>query len=322
MGKRGPKRGSVAYWHRSRAKRMTPRVRGWASHGKGLEGLIGYKAGMTSVLMADDSDSPTKGQDVVTSVTIIEVPPLFVYSVTLLGNTPVGLTVLTEQTVPNAPKLALRSITASKKSDSKSLDRFASQAVEVRVKLIARPEKTGLGKKTPEIVEVPVGGADVKEKIDYAKSILGKDLAPSDIFSEGEFVDAIAVTKGKGWQGVVKRFGVALNIRKSTKSRRHGGSIGPERQGKVMFTIPRAGQMGFHQRADRGKRVLMISSDFGAVTPKDGFIHYGMMHSPFVLVQGSVPGPINRVIMLRKSLGAKPPRKPAIKEINKNSKQG
>ena len=322
MGKSSTKRGSVAYWHRSRAHRMTPRVRGWINHQKGLEGLVGYKAGMTSVQYVDDSDSPTKGQEIVEAATIIEIPKHFVYSITLLGHNSTGLVVLTEVNATNAPKFAARSITPAKKSDLSLLDKFASKASQVRVKLITAPESTGLGKKTPEIIEVPVGGADVKAKLEYAKSILGKELSVTDILTEGEFVDAIAVTHGKGWQGVVKRYGVALNTHKSSKAVRHGGSIGPERQGKVMFTIPRAGQMGFHRRTDKAKRVMMISSDVSAINPVDGFVHYGMVKASYILVQGSVPGPRKRAIILRKTVKKIQPRKPQIKEINKDSKQG
>lgn len=312
----------MAVWHRSRAKKMVPRVRGWANHGKGAESLVGYKVGMTSVLYVDDSDSPTKGQEIVKAATIIEVPPLFVYSITLIGQSEVGLRVLTEVSATNSPKHANRTITPAKKSDASVLDRLAPQAVDVRLKLITVPEKTGLGKKTPEIFEAAIGGADVKSKLEYAKGVLGKELAASDILAEGEFVDAIAVTTGKGWQGVVKRYGVAINTHKSTKARRHGGSIGPERQGKVMFTIPRAGQMGFHRRVDKAKRVMMISSDSSKVTPKDGHIHYGNIKSNYLLVEGSVPGPTKRAIVLRKSVDKNAPRKPQIKEINTDSKQG
>lgn len=323
MGKRSTKRGSQAVWHRRRAKRMVPRVAGWANHGKVLpEALIGYKVGMTSVLYTDDADSPTKGQDIVRPVTVIEVPPLFVYSITLLGNTNLGLKVLTEVTSATSPKNANRTITPSKKSDLSSLDKFAGQAADVRIKMITVPEKTGLGKKTPEIFEAPIGGADTKAKIEYAKGILGKELGITDIISEGEYLDAIAVTTGKGWQGVVKRYGVALNTHKSTKARRHGGSIGPETQAKVMYTIPRAGGMGFHRRVDKAKRVMMISQDAKQVLPVDGFAHYGLVKSPYILIDGSVPGPKKRAILLRKSVLARPTKKPVIKEISKESKQG
>ncbi|MFA5246411.1 MAG: 50S ribosomal protein L3, partial [Candidatus Micrarchaeia archaeon] len=172
------------------------------------------------------------------------------------------------------------------------------------------------------IFEAPIGGADTKAKIDYAKGILGKELSITDIVSEGEYVDAVAVTIGKGWQGVVKRYGVALNTHKSTKARRHGGSIGPETQAKVMYTIPRAGQMGFHRRVDKAKRIVMISSDAKAILPKDGFIHYGLVKCPYIMVEGSVPGPAKRAILLRKSVLSRTARKPVIKEIGKESKQG
>jgi len=323
MGKRTSRRGSQSVWHRRRAARMVPRVAGWANHGKVLpEALLGYKVGMTSILYTDDADSPTKGQDIVVPVTVIEVPPLFVYSITLLGNTPLGLKVLTEVTSATSPKNANRTITPSKKSDLSKLDKFAAQAADVRIKMISIPEKTGLGKKTPEIFEAPIGGTDAKAKIEYAKGILGKELTISDIISEGDYLDAIAVTTGKGWQGVVKRYGVALNTHKSTKARRHGGSIGPETQAKVMYTIPRAGQMGFHRRVDKAKRVMMISQDAKQILPVDGFAHYGLVKSPYILIDGSVPGPKKRAILLRKSVLARATKKPVIKEIGKESKQG
>ena len=153
-------------------------------------------------------------------------------------------------------------------------------------------------KKTPDVFEIALGGS-VEEQLNSASNFIGKELNAKDVFAEGESVDAVAVTTGKGWQGVVKRYGVALNIRKATKSRRHGGSIGPERQAKVMYTVPRAGQTGFHKRTERAKRIVKISDD-AKILPV--FSHYGIVKGSFVAVKGSIPGPVKRFIMLRKEL--------------------
>ncbi len=187
---------------------------------------------------------------------------------------------------------------------------------------MTQPEKAGVGKKTPEVVEIALGGTDAKAQLEYAKSVLGKEVKASEVFGEGEYVDTIAVTTGKGWQGVVKRFGVALNPHKASQHRRKGGTLGPERQGKIMFTIPRPGQMGFHRRVERNKRIVRISSDAKQVTPKGGFLGYGNISSEFIAVEGSVAGPSNRVIRLRRALSKKPAKKPEVKAFSVESKQG
>ncbi|MFH1257586.1 MAG: 50S ribosomal protein L3, partial [Candidatus Micrarchaeota archaeon] len=144
----------------------------------------------------------------------------------------------------------------------------------------------------------------------------------TDVFSDGDVVDAIAVTKGKGWQGVVKRFGVALGPRKATQRRRHGGSIGPETAGKVMYTIPRAGQMGYHRRTDSNKRILQIgeAAKNKDILPAGGFVDYGTLKSEYLLIEGSLPGPEKRVIMLRKNYGAKPSKKADVRKLLFNAK--
>src|SRR3989338_5271204 len=96
MGKRGPGRGSRSYWHRGRAKRITPRIRSWPLALSGALGFPAFKAGMTQALVVDDTPSPYKGQEVVWPVTILEVPPIFVYAVTMWEKTPYGLKALAQ----------------------------------------------------------------------------------------------------------------------------------------------------------------------------------------------------------------------------------
>ncbi len=324
MGHKGPRRGSIAYWHRARASSMAPRVRAWAHRGSGLDGFAGYKVGMTQVNIVDDSESPTKGQTIVRPVTILEVPPLFVFAVVGYSRTVDGLKAVGEAAATGLPKEAKRAFTAPKKPSKTlaDLDKLAQSLVEVRVKAVTQPIKAGLGKKTPEVLEIAVSGKNAAEQLEYAKSVLGKELRFSEVFKEGDYADVIAVTKGKGWQGVVKRFGVALNPHKASKARRHGGSIGPERQGKVMFTIPRAGQMGFHRRVDRNKRVIRIGTNAADVTPAGGFLHYGKLGSDYAVIDGSVSGPAKRLIRLRKSINEHVNKKPQIASISLTSKQG
>jgi large subunit ribosomal protein L3 len=74
-------------------------------------------------------------------------------------------------------------------------------------------------------------------------------------------VDTIAITKGKGIQGPVKRWGIKRLPHKSRKTVRGVGSIGPWTPGTVMYSVPRAGQMGFHQRTEYNKQILKIGDD-------------------------------------------------------------
>ncbi|NYZ74792.1 50S ribosomal protein L3 [Candidatus Micrarchaeota archaeon] len=306
MGKKGPRRGSMAFWHRCRAPGLVPRIRCWPNTGTGLQGFAGYKAGMAHVVMVDDTESPFKGQEVTRAVTFIEVPPAFGYAVVLYENTVHGLKAMAQACSKSAPKEARRCITPAKKEgDLAVLEKMLDRTVAVRMLLLTQPRKIGL-KKTPEAFEVAFGG-DVKTQFDAAKSLFGKEVRAADVLHEGDFVDVIAVTKGKGWQGVVKRFGVALNPHKATGARRHGGSLGAETQAKVFYTIPRAGQMGFHRRTDFNKRILKLASaaDSKTMFPKGGFTSYGEIKGDFLVVEGSIPGPKKRFVRLRKALRAK-----------------
>ena len=79
-----PRRGSLAYSPRKRAKSPVPRYQSWPDY-EGtpmLQGFAGYKVGMTHVIMVDDhKNSPTEGKDVMVPVTVIEVPAMKVAAI-------------------------------------------------------------------------------------------------------------------------------------------------------------------------------------------------------------------------------------------------
>lgn len=326
MGKRGPHRGSRSFWHRRRSLKPYPAVTAWPFRGQGLQGFPAYKAGMTHVLMVDDSKAPTTGQEVTTAATVLEAPALFVYGVVAYKQSPYGLQCVGSANATHAPKYLARSLSVAKKPKpvddlEKKVAAVGQALAEVRVLAATQPWASGVGKKTPEVFEVAVAAPTPQEQFQWARDMLGKEVKLTDVLQEGEYVDAIAVTKGKGWQGIVKRFGVAIGPRKSTKTRRHGGSLGGERQGKVMYTIPRPGQMGYHRRTDPNKRVLKIGNDAKDITPAGGFLHFGIPKSEYVLLKGSVPGPAKRMVLLRKSMDVHEAKKPQLRWISLESKQ-
>lgn len=321
-----PRRGSLAFYPRKRAKRIYPMVRDRATSDKKkfLE-FSGYKAGMTSIRILDiRKTSTTKGEEIRVPATIIECPPIKIIGIRFYSQTPYGLKVMTDVLDANlkkdkdiARKLKVGEYRTNEKLSyaEKHLDKIKDISLIVRT----QPKLTGLGKKKPEVFEIDIGGNDIKEKMNFAKEIFGKEVKITDVFKEGEYVDIIAITKGKGTQGVVKRFGVKIQNRKDMKHHRQIGALGPQSPGRVRWTVPRAGQMGFSQRTEYNKRILKIGQDTKEINPSGGITNYGIIRNSYILLEGSIPGPRKRLVMLRTAI--RPPKTaflPAeIKEITK-----
>ncbi|MCX8175089.1 MAG: 50S ribosomal protein L3 [Candidatus Micrarchaeota archaeon] len=314
MGKRsGSKKGSVAFRPRKRAESQLAKVRFWPwLPERRLCGFAGYKAGMTHLTYIDDTESPSKGTEVFASATVVECPPMTVFGVRgYKGGRCVGDVITSDEKV-------LRLLGIKKKKENKL---SASDVDDVFVLCFTRPDMAGFGKKTPERMEIAVGGKDSAEKLEFALSLLGKEVRVGDVFKAGEFVDAIAVTKGKGWQGTVKRFGTAVQRRKATGKRRHIGSLGAWHPGYVQYTVPMPGQMGYHKRTELNKRIMKIGPP-AEINPSGGFPHYGLLKNDYLLVKGSIAGPCKRIIRFRRAVRAKGAAKaPEIKFISTESKQ-
>lgn len=300
MDLRRPRKGSRSFRPRKRAESQVPRVYWQQYEEPRILGFAGYKAGMTTVAYLDHSESPTKGQEVVSAATVIEAPPLYVYGIRGYKN---GATVGDELV---EDKAVLEKLNIKQKK--KKVELKAEELDDVRLLVFAQPSKTSIGKKHPERFEVGLGGS-VEEKLKLAKEKLGKEIKVSDVFKEGEFVDVVAVTKGKGWQGAVKRFGVSLQRPKATGRRRHVGTLGQWHPPYVLYTVPQAGQTGYHKRTELNKWILKISDNVDEINPKGGFDHYGFVKNDYIILKGSVPGPAKRLIKLRLAV-----RSPGVQE--------
>ncbi len=321
-----PRRGSMAFYPRKRASEIVAKFRTWVDPKLGRPMLLGfaaYKAGMAHVVMIDDRQtSPFYGKEVVRPVTILDAPPLRILGFRCYTFDPYKVAELTVGEVwAELPEDVLNKVrrrvpTLPDKFDPQKMwERIKDKIdiiTEVRAICCTQPWLSGIGKKTPEIFEIPIGGVDdIKQILDYAWSILGKEINVWDVFQDGWYVDVTAVTKGKGFQGVVKRFGVVIRPRwhKHRKGCRKGGSVGPQAPGP-MFTIPRAGQCGFHKRTEYNKRILKIGKDGKEVTPAGGFKHYGIIPGPYIILDGTVPGPVKRLVMMRFPVRPRPPTLP------------
>ena len=307
--KHAPKRGSLAYTPRKRAKSLVPDIKTWpdidANEPKIL-GFAGYKAGMTHVYYLDEYKfSPYRGQEIFSPVTIVETPPIFVLGIVGYKIDSVKNALVSYKSVitPDYPDFVKRRVKTLKiKNFETSVKEFENSLPELsvlRLLISMQPIKAGIRKKKPEIFEIQIGGkVSLEEKYNYAKNLLGKEIEVDQVFSPGDIIDVISVTKGKGFQGPVKRWGIKLLSHKSRKARRKPGALGPWKPSATRYTVPLAGQTGFHRRTIYHLKILDIKSPDEFDHPIS-FHKYGQIRSKFILIKGSVPGPVKRLIRMR-----------------------
>lgn len=324
--RRHPRHGSMQFWPRKRAKRIYPTVGAWAKSGNvSLLGFAGYKAGMTHIVLKDSrANSVTKGDLVVWPVSVIECPALKVFSIRLYKNTAYGAKVIGEVVSNRLDKEIAKKIDVAKdyKFDDKLRDVEMKECDDVRIAVYTQPKKTGLLKKKPEIFEIAIGGNDTKQKLEYAKSLLNKEIRAGDFAKSWNSVDIHAVTKGKGFGGSIKRYGYSLKSHKSKRKRRTIGNLGAEGEAKVRFTVGFPGQIGFHKRTEYNKMVVFVGDKPEMINPKGGFVRYGNVKNDYVLVKGSVPGALKRLVRFNEPIrGKRMLSNLEVVEVNLRSKQ-
>jgi large subunit ribosomal protein L3 len=302
MGKaHNPRHGSMQFWPRKKAKRAYPRVRSWnAMESKEASplGFCGYKVGMTHVVAIDNrAKSPSKGQEIALPCTVIECPPIKIASARFFSKTPYGLKVEKEIDFKTDKELKRKKVTG--KTNEADLEKIDPEAyAEIRITAYTQPKLTGIGKKKPEIFELGFGGKNA-DILAYIKENHNKEIKVSDVLKQGQLIDTLAVTTGKGFQGPVKRFGVSIRSHKSEKTIRGPGSLGGWKgHAHFMYRNAQAGQTGYQTRLDYNKWILKISEKTDEVNPKGGFVRYGNVKNEYVLIKGSVPGASKRLIRL------------------------
>ncbi|MDD3247647.1 MAG: 50S ribosomal protein L3 [Methanosarcina sp.] len=331
-----PKRGSLAFSPRKRAKSHIPRFRAWpeATGEPKLQSFAGYKVGMTHVIMVDDiKNSITQGMEISVPVTIIETPAIRVAAIRAYTEDTTGEKAIAEVWTSDLdPELKRRIPIPAVENQAEALETIRKLIEEGRISDIKAvtytlPKNlTGVPKKVPDIMETGISARDLSTKFEYAKSILGTLVGFTDVFKNGTLVDTAAITIGKGTQGPVKRWGIQLQKGKHSRqgSLRQVGTLGPFHPARVSWRVPQMGQMGYHQRTEFNKRILKIGADGTDITPEGGFINYGLVRGDYVLIKGSVPGPSKRLIRLRDPIRAKKADlgEPNILYISRESKQG
>ena len=318
---RKPRAGSMQFWPRVISKYSYARIRNWPiSQETKLLGFAGYKVGMTHLLISDNRPhSLTKGAEIFCPVTIVECPPIKTVSIRFYKNTQNGSKLVSDLIAESLDKeLARKIITPKKKGKSPTNFDF------VRLLCYTQPKLTKIGKKKPEIFEIAVGG-NKEQQLAYAKEKLGKEISVSEVFKEGQFLDAHSLTKGKGFQGPVKRFGIQLRSHKSEKSRRNPGSLGPwKSQGHVMWRVAHASKTGYYLRTEYNKWIVKIENKADEINAKGGFIDYGFTKNSCILLKGSIAGSKKRLIRLTYAMRPKETLQepPLITYASLESKQG
>ncbi len=115
----------------------------------------------------------------------------------------------------------------------------------------------------------------------------GQKLVCSEIFKDGDFVDVSGRSKGKGFTGVMKRWGFAggPGSHGSMHNRAPGSIGGSSDPSKVFKGMKMAGHKGNGMTTIQNLRVVGVS-------PEDNIL----------LLKGAVPGPVNGVVEIRKAL--------------------
>ena len=328
-----PRHGSLAYLPRKRAEHLLARINFWPAveaETPRLLGFMAYKAGMTHVFTIEDRKrSPDFGKEVIRAATVLETPPVLICALRAYTRNVDGLRALTEAWIEDPPKDLERVFTMPENFKAeeglKRIEQDLAKVVKLRVVAVTQPKETNLSKKKPDVAEIELGGGTVQQQFEFAKNLMGKTVTPAEIFKEGQFVDVASVSTGKGFQGPVKRWGVTILQAKGRKTKRGIATLGPWNPHHVMYSIARAGQMGYHQRTEFNKRILKIGKDGKEVTPKGGFLRYGMVRGSYVILAGSIAGTEKRPIRLR--YPARPPRNvaeepPQITHVSLESPQG
>jgi len=322
-----PHQGSLSF-RRVRAKTQKGKIRSWPDWDgtPKLLGFTGFKAGMTHITVIENrKNSPMFNQERIIPVTVIECPPLKVIGLRGYEYTPTGLKIAAEALIKDLPQELGKRMILPKKykaaSRLKTLKDNLGIIYELRAIVMTNPKQANLPRKKPDILEIKVGCKTIQEGFEFTSDLLGKTVTIDAVFDIGEFVDTIGVTKGKGIQGPVRRFGVKILPRKTRGVRRKPGALGPWRPARTMYTVAHQGQHGYHQRTEYNKLIVKIGNKEENITPVGGFKHFGVVNNDYVVMKGSVQGPAKRLITLRSPIrGKKPTAAPEIVQVSLSSK--
>jgi large subunit ribosomal protein L3 len=155
---------------------------------------------------------------------------------------------------------------------------------DVRETLVNKPRK-GHFAKAGVAIKKYLREFKFENSADYK---VGQEIK-ADIFAEGDRVDATAKSKGKGFQGAIKRHNLSRGpMKHGSKYHRHAGSNGAATTpGRVFKGKHMPGHMGSVKVTVQNLEVVRIDAD-----------------KNLILVKGAVPGPKKSLVMLKETVKA------------------
>ena len=169
----------------------------------------------------------------------------------------------------------------------KTVDNDGYKAVQVgfvdkREKLVNKPVKGHFDK----------AGVSYKRyvrelKLENAEEYSVKDEIKADIFAAGDKIDATAISKGKGFQGAIKRHGQHRGpMAHGSKFHRHQGSNGSATTpGRVFKGKGMPGHMGHEQVTIQNLEIVKVDAE-----------------NNLILVKGAVPGPKKALVTIKETV--------------------
>jgi len=308
-----------------------------------LTGFIGYKAGCTHILREmNRKGSKSHKREVVEMVTILESPPMIVVGLVGYKETPEGLKALTTVWANHIAETMKRRMCKSWKMSrknqfskyaahmeteqgqrefNKKLKALKKYCSVIRVICHTQIRKVKIITKKAHVIEIQVNGGTIAEKVDYGLKLFEREVPIKSVFADNEMIDISGITKGRGFKGVVSRWGVTRLPRKTHRGLRKVACIGSWHPARVQFGVARAGQKGYHHRTEVNKKIYRIGdSMYGkdkkinynamtendltkkTITPMGGFVNFGIVREDYLMLKGSVMGPPKRCVMLRKAI--------------------
>jgi len=339
-----PRKGHLGFLPRKRTQKIHGKIRSFPRDDRTkpahFTAFGGFKAGMTHILRdVDRAKAKLDKKEKVEAVTIIETPPLKVVGLVGYIETPRGLRALATVWANHLDQGTLRRfyknwVNSKKKAFSNYQTESAKDPKKVEVQLnrirkyctavraIVHTQHNlvkNIRQKKNNIFEIQInGGKSIADKVAFGTGFFEKEFRIDQVFGQNEIVDVLGVTKGKGFTGVIKRWGVRHLQKKSHRGYRKVGCIGAWHPARVAWTVARAGQSGFFHRTELNKKIYRIGKGErgGAknnattdaditeknITPLGGFPHYGTVKDDFVIIKGCCVGPRKRFLLLRKSM--------------------
>lgn len=200
--------------------------------------------------------------------------------------TKIGMTQIFDENGVLVPVTVLQAgpcvVTQVKNADNDGYNAVQVGFVDKREKLVNKPlrghfDKAGVSYKR-----------FVREfKLENATEYSVKDEIKADIFAAGDKIDATAISKGKGFQGAIKRYGHHRGpMTHGSKFHRHQGSSGSATTpGRVFKGKKMPGHMGSKQITVQNLVVVKVDAD-----------------NNLILVKGAVPGPKKSLVTIKETV--------------------